>query len=308
MTFIIQGVADRPDDLAGVANGRIPDSLTRSVHPDGRDASGDADRLHHLSARKWAALVHYAAKVFELELSYTGAGRSYARQEALFRERYVRESKPGQRPEGCSPGTRKTWDGSGWWRRAGVATAAVPGTSNHGWGGAVDMSVGWIRRKPSDRYRTYERALTTAEAQRLTPLVLACGWSWEMQSEPWHIRDVTGDHIPAAVLAFEAPPLIVQEDTDMMILDSQPGQPAWVRLVSTGTHLAHVVDGLYSNVLDRALPSQAPVVVSRDELLSTIRSTVIKPGQPCPWPWRDDGEIVLRWVEAGGGEPKDPNA
>ena len=121
-------------------------------------------------------------------------------------------------------------------------------------------------------------------------------WTTSCPGPTLRARVRAGDFLPP----IPDPPLVLPEEADMVILDSQPGSPAWVRLVSTGTHLAHVVDGHYSNVLDRAQPSQAAVVVSRDELLSTIRSTVVKPGQPCPEPWRADGEIAMRWVEAGG--------
>jgi len=33
------------------------------------------------------------------------------------------------------------------------------------------------------------------------------GFSWEVQSEPWHIRYCAGDNIPQAVLDFEATPV-----------------------------------------------------------------------------------------------------
>jgi LAS superfamily LD-carboxypeptidase LdcB len=29
------------------------------------------------------------------------------------------------------------------------------------------------------------------------------GFSWEVQSEPWHLRYVAGDKVPAAVLAWK---------------------------------------------------------------------------------------------------------
>jgi LAS superfamily LD-carboxypeptidase LdcB len=58
--------------------------------------------------------------------------------------------------------------------------AAVPGTSNHGWGLACDVwNVGQNGR--------LEWLLDNAKR---------FGFSWEVQSEPWHIRYVLGDDLP----------------------------------------------------------------------------------------------------------------
>jgi LAS superfamily LD-carboxypeptidase LdcB len=64
---------------------------------------------------------------------------------------------------------------------------ATPATSNHGWGLAVDV---W-----------------GANNGRLDWMLQNCdkyGFSWEIQSEPWHIRYVCGDKLPQAVLDYEA--------------------------------------------------------------------------------------------------------
>jgi len=63
---------------------------------------------------------------------------------------------------------------------------AAPGTSNHNLGIAVDI---W-----------------SASGKRLEWLLanaLRFGWSWELQSEPWHIRYVAGDNVPDAVKAWK---------------------------------------------------------------------------------------------------------
>lgn len=246
--WIVLPVTDRPNDLAGVSNGRIPRSLTVIVHPDGRDAAADTDRLHHLTARKWAALVHYAAEL-GIPLSYTGCGRTYNAQVAMFLSRYTAETQPNVRPAGCKPGSRKSWDGTGWWLNNGADMAAVPGTSNHGWGQAIDMSYGWYR-KTGAQWRSYVRSLSTAEARALTEPVLACGFSWEAQSELWHIRDVTGDTIPEAVLRFEQPAPLPQpvegEETVKRIRWNDPTDPTgrtYVGLIYDGITLKHVGNG-----------------------------------------------------------------
>jgi LAS superfamily LD-carboxypeptidase LdcB len=62
---------------------------------------------------------------------------------------------------------------------------AAPGTSNHNLGLAVDISE--------------------ASKERLDWMLKNCadfGFSWEVQSEPWHIRYVAGDRVPPAVQAW----------------------------------------------------------------------------------------------------------
>lgn len=59
---------------------------------------------------------------------------------------------------------------------------AVPGTSNHNLGIAIDIA--------------------NASGKRLEWLLKhaqSFGFSWEVQSEPWHLRYVTGDNVPTRV-------------------------------------------------------------------------------------------------------------
>jgi LAS superfamily LD-carboxypeptidase LdcB len=102
--------------------------------------------------------------------------RTYQEQVALFTSRYTMTPLPG-RPS-------KVWEGRRWWQKPNTAIAAVPGTSNHGLGIAVD-----IADASGDR-------LDWLEANALT-----YGFSWEFTSgaEPWHIRYYRGDDIPPAV-------------------------------------------------------------------------------------------------------------
>lgn len=85
-----------------------------------------------------------AAAGYERVLDATGttgtegsldAYRTYAQQEDIFTDRYQRsycEYAPGKVDA-------RTWEGETWYRKPGQAAAAVPGTSNHGWGKAVDF-------------------------------------------------------------------------------------------------------------------------------------------------------------------------
>lgn len=74
-------------------------------------------------------------------------------------------------------------------RRPGWTVAAVPGTSNHGWGLAVDFGT------PLNTTASREHAWTAAHA----PLF---GWEWTGRNfgEPWHF-DFTGINLTADQLA-----------------------------------------------------------------------------------------------------------
>lgn len=63
---------------------------------------------------------------------------------------------------------------------------AAPGSSNHNLGIAIDVAnangkiLEWLRANADDY-----------------------GFTWELQEEPWHIRYVCGDVIPAKVTAWK---------------------------------------------------------------------------------------------------------
>ena len=68
--------------------------------------------------------------------------RNLQRQETTFYARYVDKYNPVT----CTQST-KFWQGKTWWLKRGNAMAAVPGTSNHGWGLAFDAA--WWVETPS---------------------------------------------------------------------------------------------------------------------------------------------------------------
>lgn len=167
----------RPALLSGLSNGRLPDSVL--VDTPGL-AGGPLVRLTTPAWRAWRALCNAAtaAGIVLKATSATDSYRPYEVQKRIFLERYTTDILPN-RPW-------KTWGGQRWYQKPGTATAAVPGTSNHGWGLAVDVA--------------------SASGARLEWLLANAddfGWSWEVQSEPWHIRYWAGDHVPAAVLEHE---------------------------------------------------------------------------------------------------------
>lgn len=161
-----------PSDLVGQRNGELDPRLLKPI-PGGQ--------LHHTAADAWNAMRAAAARDgIELGPSTsTNTYRPYASQLTFWTERYVTWVASSDGPY--------YFDGRFWWKLPGVDTAAIPGQSNHGWGLAIDV-VG-------------------ATNNRLAWLLANAwlfGFSWEIQSEPWHVRYVAGDAIPAAVLAWLA--------------------------------------------------------------------------------------------------------
>jgi len=166
-----------PAVLKGAENGRLPVSVLVDISGGGKLVSP--------AARAWEAM-HDAAmsgvgtKPFK-PTSSADAYRSFPQQLAGFMARFLDAPGPN------TTTTTRTHLGKKWYLKKGMAPMATPGTSNHGWGLAVDI---W-----------------SANGQRLDWMlqnIAKFGWSWEVQSEPWHIRYVAGDAIPQAVLEFEA--------------------------------------------------------------------------------------------------------
>lgn len=152
-------------------NGRIPAAELRGVPAANSQTAwllpSAAESFHRVRAacqtlHGWAPLVTSAGDGF----------RSYARQEAVFRERYAPRYATVLQ-NGRRIVDRRRWEGQDWYRHTGPA-AAVPGTSNHGKGATVDVA--------SLRYSTPAWA-------DLAPLLRAEGWSnaeGATVSEPWH--------------------------------------------------------------------------------------------------------------------------
>ncbi len=186
MAYPIQKV-NKPADLRGITNGQIPDHLMRSIAPFGR--------MHHLAADAWNAMHAHAASE-GVNLSNVGSFRSYDQQLALFMQRYVKGDSGDHRR------IMRTFQGQKWMLKPKMAPAASPGTSNHGWGLAIDAcldikgkKVGITGRVPNKPFSGIDWLLRWAGEY---------GFSWELQSEPWHIRYVTGDNIPQAVHNWKA--------------------------------------------------------------------------------------------------------
>ena len=170
-----------PAELRGVRNGELPPRL---LVPCGIDGF----RMSPTAARACRALVT-AARDAGFDVRATGTYRSRAQQEALFLSRYTTTSLPG-RPS-------KVWRGVRYWQLPKTAVAAVPGTSNHGLGLAVDFA------EERDNDRQVE-SVSPAFVKWLDGNANRFGFFREFSSgaEPWHWRYVAGDKVPPDVAAF----------------------------------------------------------------------------------------------------------
>jgi hypothetical protein len=176
-----------PAAVTGQANGKLPDN--RLVSTPGQ-LGGPVVRLVAPAARAWRAMCAAALAAGHTlkATSVADSYRSYAVQESTFRARYS-TSHLANRPTAW-------WQGRTWWLRPGMATAAVPGTSNHGWGLAVDIGDELDGDAGTE-------AIDTATVNWLVANAARFGFSGELQSEPWHWRYYPGDTIPPAVAAYE---------------------------------------------------------------------------------------------------------
>jgi D-alanyl-D-alanine carboxypeptidase len=176
-----------PAALSGKTNGKLPDSVLESTPG---QAGGPVVRLVSPAARSWRAFTASALQSGHTlkATSIADSYRSYAIQESTFRARYTTTPLAG-RPS-------VMWNGRRWYQRPNTAVAAVPGTSNHGWGLAIDTGEERDSDAGTESLDNPTLAWMIANEGRF-------GFSHELQSEPWHIRYWAGDNIPNAVLEFE---------------------------------------------------------------------------------------------------------
>jgi nucleoid-associated protein YgaU len=169
----------KPSCLKGQENGKLAAGILKKCDV-GSALMADP------AARAMRAMVAAMRAALNLDYTHVGAYRTYKGQENLFLSRYTTTPLPG-RPT-------KTWNGVKYWQKPGTAMAAVPGTSNHGWGLAIDLA---------ERVNGKAVSISPRSVKWLIKHAAQYGFCAEAQSEPWHWRYFTGDKIPAAVLAFE---------------------------------------------------------------------------------------------------------
>lgn len=176
----------KPLGLTNQFNGQLTVPLVQV------DANGAV--LYGPAARDYLAMERHANSVgVALGVSSAGDGyRTLARQETSWRIRYRRTNTPDSRPAPVLPsGLIRPKRCRGWWwgKISGMADSACPGSSNHGWGLAVDI------------YNAGGAKLAWLEdwAQQY-------GFMWENSTEAWHLTYVMGDVLPP-YLRLPPPPV-----------------------------------------------------------------------------------------------------
>lgn len=164
--------------------------------------------LHSYCAYAWIAFAQHVRAKHGIRLVVSDGYRPINRQERFFLTRYTRSLwDAAKKADGRTPVDAKWYRGERWYLLPGYDLAAVPGTSNHGWGFAADaaiMEFGLIRKFTNDQL-----VILTEEAPKF-------GWLWEVTSEPWHLV-YTLDHSwipqPAPPTPTPTPP---QEEEETM--------------------------------------------------------------------------------------------
>lgn len=196
--FPIKNPTLPPSSVAQEPNGKITASKLRQV-------PGSAGTYPFLEARvagAWLAFVAAAARA-GFTLGHTGCYRPYDRQVSLFLERHIKD-----------PTGPKVWNGKRWRLKPGAANAAIPGTSPHGMGCAIDVAL---------HVGKEVKAVTEEWSRWAVGVAPAYGFLWSLQSEPWHIQWVYGDAVPPALQ--DAPD---EEDDDVLPTLIQSGADVWI--------------------------------------------------------------------------------
>jgi len=159
-----------PSSLLHVTAGELPSSLLVEVKPYGK--------LHPLAADAYMALrdAAFAAGVKSFKpTSSADTYRSMSTQTAGFLARYQTQPIAGA--------STRTWKGVTYYLKPKCAPMAAPGSSRHNLALAVDIS-------------------DASDPQRMNFMlanIQSYGFTWEVQSEPWHIFYYVGDKVPALV-------------------------------------------------------------------------------------------------------------
>lgn len=192
-----------------------------------------------------------AVAAFGKRVLITGAWRSYETQLRIFEERYDRGNLAGRR--GYTTDVR-WWPakGSYYTRKAGTAAAAVPGTSNHGGGVAVDVKTSRSAGDPP-----YAEAVIFAgwnDVDRVRFLRVAAEHGWDDDEgrsvgELWHLT-YYADRDQHRGEAVPTPP---QKEKDFMATMSESEKKALLDGVKAIRSMvdAKVLEGPYEPVSKR---------------------------------------------------------
>jgi hypothetical protein len=190
-----------PAELVGQPNGQINQNLLTNC--------GIGKMVMYRKASIALDAMRKAASAEGIYFSATGTYRTDDQQVTLFKQRFTTEN---------TGRTMRIWQGRRYWLKPKVALAAVPGTSNHGWGLAIDIAL------DANQDLEFEWPVSALDNSALDWLLQNAddyGFGWELDSEPWHLRYYVGDATPKALrrpeFTFTVPQVI--GDFEMKIVD-----------------------------------------------------------------------------------------
>lgn len=202
--------------------------------------------------------------------STADAYREYAIQERIFTERYI----PTYTQYAPGKVDRRSWQGRYWFRRAGTAAAAVPGTSNHGWAIAIDIAnVGGFNS-------TFYRWLSNNAP--------ALGWSNDeghSVGEAWHWTYKSGSDNGGGGSSAPAPTPTPEEEDDMFTDEDRALMQRIAVLAETAMKAADIA----TNAANRAAQyaddaGKKTVIVGADvkTVANEVRHVARAVGSPIP--------------------------
>ena len=173
-----------PTDFKNFKNGKLPDGRLKPVKCGGQMYDAVA---------VWFDKMYDAALAAGFKLKNVGDYRSFQSQLTLFKSRYAPEN------DGRNPTVIRMYEGNTWYLKKGMSPSATPGTSNHGWGLAIDLAYevkgnritmggkcfNWLCGN-APKYGFYLQYLTKGKNDRTNP-----------EFEAWHWQYCLGDKSPA---------------------------------------------------------------------------------------------------------------
>lgn len=205
--------------MANYKNGEVPASALAPL-----DGQPEAF-LRTDAAASWNRARKEIKAATGRDIRARGWNRSLAEQVRFFNLAYMPQASGGKDP--------RWWNGKRYVRRPNKAAAAIPGTSNHGWGIAVDVEDFGTENQWNSPWRA-----------KAFPILAKHGWtdhSGRSIGEPWHIEyDPSKDKGQAPTPAPTPDPIIPTFGVDEVFTiscdvpgDKQKG--TWWVVVPQGT-------------------------------------------------------------------------
>lgn len=296
------GSVKLPTAIKSQPNGAV-DPVLLSWIEEARKGSTDLRfKMADLSARSMRAWHAHLTAVYGLDIRTTGRYRDLPGQWNIFGGAQARYRPCSLAEYNAAASTnRKTWpmadytastgqpapgratcarllgvtipDSTYWIKPSNLAMAAVPGTSNHGFGCADDLAE-YING-------VLQTSIRPSTLQILYATGHMFGFVWSTTTETWHVDWANGDVLTAATIAYEGgsqtPPSdpVYDEDMPTLYRDHRYGN---VFLVNGD--VTTVGPELFDSLQARKVP--LVVGVHDQSLISFMRKSMIKMGQLLP--------------------------